>query len=250
MATLTMTDLYKSAFKNLLSTLRDLYVDAEEGTCDYLLLNVTMTGAPGNSSNVISNYYIPVQVRKLWSQHYSQVVLDQVETANRITITTDNAVDMELDGANWIQNCISQFITNRIQLLRSEVMNRKYSHVLHITPDGCISVSMVDTNTYHTGFTLANTSDDPIDVFANWNLVDNRYITMRPVSNTDAGPGSVEDPDDTDEPLIDSTTIRCVTNDDGTNDWICETTPTAEGEDVSDVSCTYDESTGTHTWSC
>src|SRR5699024_1174113 len=112
MATLTMTDIYKSAFQNICSTLRDLYVSAEEGTSDNLLMKVRISGDPTYGSNLISYYYIPIQVRKLWSQHYSQVVLDQVETANRITITTDAAVDMDLEGAAWVQNIISSFITN------------------------------------------------------------------------------------------------------------------------------------------
>lgn len=107
MATLTMTDIYKSAFQNICSTLRDLYVSAEEGTSDNLLMKVRISGDPTYGSNLISYYYIPIQVRKLWSQHYSQVVLDQVETANRITITTDASVDMDLEGAAWVQNIIS-----------------------------------------------------------------------------------------------------------------------------------------------
>ena len=132
MATLTMTDIYKSAFQNICSTLRDLYVSAEEGTSDNLLMKVRISGDPTYGSNLISYYYIPIQVRKLWSQHYSQVVLDQVETANRITITTDASVDMDLEGAAWVQNIISSFITNRIQMTKSEILNKRYSHSCYI----------------------------------------------------------------------------------------------------------------------
>lgn len=249
MATLTMTDIYKSAFQNICSTLRDLYVSAEEGTSDNLLMKVRISGDPTYGSNLISYYYIPIQVRKLWSQHYSQVVLDQVETANRITITTDAAVDMDLEGAAWVQNIISSFITNRIQMTKSEILNKRYSHACYINSDGCISISMVSNNTYHTSYTLAVPSGNPLEIFKGWNLVSDRFITLVPVSNVDTG--TPDDPDDTDDPLNDGTMIRCVTNDDGTNSWICESPDISEdGEDTTTVLCDYDEATDTHTWTC
>lgn len=248
---LTMTELYKAAFKNIASSLRDLYIDAEEGTRDNMLMKVRIAGNPSYGANLVSYYYIPIQVRKLWNQHYSQVVLDQVETGNRITITTDTSINMDDDGALWIQNCISSFITNRIQLTKAEVLHKKYAHIVYINEEGCMSISMVDANTYHTGFTLADPNGDPVEVFADYNLVTDRYVTMTPVTNTDPGPDTGEDPDDTDEDLVDTPVIRCVENDDGTNSWICETTSTGdEGDDTSMVECTYDEATDTHTWSC
>lgn len=249
MASLTMTDLYKSAFQNIVATLRDLYVDAEEGTTDNLLMKVRISGDPSYGSNLISYYYIPIQVRKLWSQHYSQVVLDQVETANRITITTDASMNMDMEGAAWVQNCISAMITNRIQLTKSEILNKYYSHAVYITENGCMSLSVVSGNTNRVSYTLAAPGLNPVEVFENWNLVTDRYISMRPVSNTDPGPGG-EDPDDPNPDLTDDSNIYCVTNDDGSVSWMCGEPPIAEEENSSEVTCDYDESTGTHTWTC
>lgn len=249
MASLTMTDLYKSAFQNIVATLRDLYVDAEEGTIDNLLMKVRISGDPSYGSNLISYYYIPIQVRKLWSQHYSQVVLDQVETANRITITTDASMNMDMEGAAWVQNCISAMITNRIQLTKSEILNKYYSHAVYITENGCMSLSVVSSNTNRVSYTLAEPGLNPVEVFENWNLVTDRYISMRPVSNTDPGPGG-EDPDDPNPDLTDDSNIYCVTNDDGSVSWMCGEPPIAEEENSSEVTCDYDESTGTHTWTC
>lgn len=250
MATLTMTDLYKSAFKNIVSTLRDLYVSAEEGTCDNLLMKVCISGDPTYGANLISYYYIPVQVRKLWSQHYSQVVLDQVETGNRITITTDATMDMDLEGAAWVQNCISSFITNKIQITKSEILKKAYSHAICINADGCMAISMVSNNTFKEAYTLADPTADSSKVFENWNLVVDRFITMSPISNTDKGPGEVVDPDDPNPDLEDETGIHCVTNDDGSVSWICGEPTLDDVETSSEVTCDYDESTGSHTWSC
>lgn len=249
MANLTMTDLYKSAFQNIVATLRDLYVSAEEGTCDNLLMKVRISGDPTYGANLISYYYIPVQVRKLWNQHYSQVVLDQVETGNRITITTDATMNMDLEGAAWVQNCISSFITNKIQITKSEILKKAFSHAIFISSDGSMAISMLSNNTYKEAYTLTDPTSDPSEVFENWNLVVDRFITMTPISNTDKGPGCV-DPDDPNPDLEDNTSVHCVSNDDGSVSWICGEPTLNEEETSSDVTCDYDETTGSHTWSC
>lgn len=250
MATLTMTDLYKSAFQNIVSTLRDLYVTAEEGTCDNLLMKVRLSGDPSYGSNLISYYYIPVQVRKLWSQHYSQVVLDQVETGNRITITTDATMDMDLEGAAWVQNCISSFITNRIQLTKSEILNKVYSHAIFINSDGCMAISMVSNNTFKEAYTLSIPTANAADIFKDWNLIVDRYINMGPISNVDKGPGQAVDPDDPNPDVDTGNDIHCIQNDDGSTSWVCGEPSITDEDSSSEVVCDYDASTGTHTWSC
>ena len=61
MATLTMTDIYKSAFQNICSTLRDLYVSAEEGTSDNLLMKVRISGDP--TYRILSLLSLPIGFR-------------------------------------------------------------------------------------------------------------------------------------------------------------------------------------------